>query len=208
METQPQQATPILEVAWARFAQLDAMSFKRSKAHRRMHQWIATLGVLATLFAILTQLYPENFPSVGEDVLKALLITAPILASILAAFVSKFFGTGDWLVTRAGAEEILKEIYAYRTILQKTKNRRAWLEKRLKEIQLSIFRGVNNELLLEPYIGALPPLPRFNPENPNSDPGFHDLTGGSISATDSKINWTGTPAKYTKNKWKESAWNG
>jgi hypothetical protein len=177
MENQPQQVTPILEVAWARFAQLDAASTKRAKSHLNMRRWIAALGVLATLFAILTELYPANFSPLGGVILKLLLIISPIAASILAAFVSKFFSTGDWLVTRAGAEEILKEIYAYRTILQKTSTRRAWLEKRLEEIQRSVYSGMNGELILEPYKGALPPAPRFSPKYPNSDPGFHDLTG-------------------------------
>ena len=177
METQPQQVTPILEVAWRRFAQLDAASLKRSKSHLRMRRWIAALGVLATLFAILTETYPATFPAVGGLTLKFLLILTPITASILAAFVGKFFSTGDWLVTRAGAEEILKEIYAYRTILQKEPTRRAWLEKRLEEIQRSVYSGMNGELILEPYKGVLPPSSRFNPSYPNTDPGFHDLTG-------------------------------
>jgi len=142
-----------------------------------MRRWIAALGVAATLLAIVTELYAEFLlPLVGLT-LKILLIATPILASILAAFVSKFFSSGDWLITRAGAEEILKEIYAYRTILQKTPARRAWLEKRLEEIQRSVFRGMNGELLLEPFKGALPPAPRFSPSYPNSDPGFHDLSG-------------------------------
>jgi hypothetical protein len=191
METQPQQVTPILEVAWARFAQLDAIASKRSKAHLRMRRWITALGVLATLFAILTELYPENFSPLGGLVLKILLISTPIAASVLAAFVSKFFSTGDWLVTRAGAEEILKEIYAYRTILQKTRNRRAWLEKRLEEIQRSVFRGVNGELLLEPFQGSLPPKPRFSSEYQNSDPGFHDLNGNEYFRyrLEDQLNW-------------------
>ena len=36
---------------------------------------------------------------------------------------------------------------------------------------------MNGELLLEPYKGVLPPTSRFNPTYPNTDPGFHDLTG-------------------------------
>lgn len=175
METQPQKVTPILEVAWTRFAQLDAASLKRSKAHLRMRRWITALGVLATLFAILSTLFPEN--SLGGLILKVLLITTPILASGLAAFVSKFFSTGDWLVARAGAEEILKEIYSYRTILQNETTRRNWLEKRLEEIQRSVYSGMNGELILEPFHGVLPPTSRFNPDYPNTDPGFHDLTG-------------------------------
>jgi hypothetical protein len=175
MEENTQQVTPILAVAWKHFAQLDAISLKRSKSHLRLRWWIAALGVLATLFAILTTLFPET--SGLGFIIKLLLIASPILASGIAAFVKGFFSTGDWLVTRAGAEEILKEIYAYRTILQKAPGRHAWLEKRLEEIQRSVYRGMNGELILEPYEGVLPPPPRFSPDYPNSDPGFNDLTG-------------------------------
>ena len=191
MENQPQQITPILEVAWTRFAQLDAASTKRARLHLKMRRWIAAFGVLATLFAILTELYPENFSAVGKFILKLLLIATPLLASGFAAFVSKFFSTGDWLVARAGAEEVLKEIYVYRTILQKTPTRRAWLEKRLGEIQRSVYTGMNGELILEPYKGTLPPAPRFNPNYPNSDPGFQDLTGNEYFnyRLEDQLNW-------------------
>jgi hypothetical protein len=183
MESQPQQqVTPILQVAWTRFAQLDASSNARSKAHMRLRRWIAALGVLATLFAILSTYfpYPANEGAPGYFVIlgvtiRFLLILAPIAGSIIAAFTNKFFSSGDWLITRAGAEEILKEILAYRTILKNEPDRRQWLEKRLAEIQRSVFRGMNGELTMEPYEGPLPPY--YNPEDPYSDPGFHDLTG-------------------------------
>ena len=177
METQPQQVAPILEVAWTRFAQLDAMSLERSKAHLRMRRWIAALGILTTLFAILSELFAGSFTPVAAWILKFMFILTPIVASILAAYVSQFFATGDWLVTRAGAEEVLKEIYAYRTILQSTPTRRAWLEKRLEEIQRSVFRGMNGEMVLKAYKGPLPPPPRFDPKYPDNDPGFNDLNG-------------------------------
>lgn len=177
METQTQKVSPILEVAWTRFAQLDALSLKRSKSHIRLRWWVATLGVLATLFAILTEIVPQGFSPVISFILKMFLIATPILASGMAAFVKWRYSSGDWLVARAGAEEILKEIYAYRTILQNEPTRRAWLEKRLEEIQRSVYSGMNGELILEPHKGALPPTSRFNPSYPNTDPGFHDLTG-------------------------------
>jgi len=177
METQPQQVTPILEVAWTRFAQLDAMSLERSKKHLRLRRWIAALGILTTLFAILSQLYAESLSPLTGWILKFLFIATPLAASGLAAFVTQFYSSGDWLVTRAGAEEILKEIYAYRTILQNTPTRRIWLEEKLGEIQRSVFRGMNGEMILKPYKGPLPPPPRFDPKYPDSDPGFNDLTG-------------------------------
>jgi hypothetical protein len=177
METQPQKVTPILEVAWSRFAQLSEAASKRNAAHLRLRRWIAALAVLATFFAILSEKLGESFSPLIKWIIYFLLIISPLLASALAAYVSKNFSTGDWLVARAGAEEILKEIYAYRTILQNTPTRRAWLEKRLAEIQRSVYRGMNGELVLEPYKGTLPPSSRYNPVDPNSDQGFHDITG-------------------------------
>ncbi len=175
MEENTQQAAPILITAWTRHAQLDEMSSKRSKAHLRLRRWIAAMGILATLFAILTQTYPDSFPKIGGLTLKFLLILAPILGSGLAAYTSKMYASGDWLTQRAGAEEIKKEIYMYRTILQKQPNRKAYLEKRLVEIQRQIFRSLGGELILKNYEGQLPP--HYNPEDPASDYGFNDLMG-------------------------------
>ncbi len=199
METTPQpqpQVTPILQVAWTRFAQLDASSNKRTKAHMRMRRWIAVLSVLATLFAILSTYfpYPPNDGTPGLFVIigvtiRFLLILTPIIGSMLAAFTNKFFSNGDWLITRAGAEEIRKEILLYRTILKDEPNRRQYLEKRLADIQRSVYRGMNGELTMEPYEGPLPP--DYNPEDPYSDPGFHDLTGDEYFRyrVESQLGW-------------------
>jgi predicted secreted Zn-dependent protease len=175
MDKQPQQPTPILEIAWTRFAQLDAISSRRSKKHLSMRRLIALLGVLATLFAILSQSLPMETAGIVGLIIRGLLIILPILASGIAAFTSTEYSNGDWLISRAGAEEILKEIYSYRTILQDSPDRRMWLEKRLVEIQRSVYRGMNGELTMEAYTGQLPP--HYNPENPNSDGGFNDITG-------------------------------
>ncbi|MEK6751542.1 MAG: SLATT domain-containing protein [Chloroflexota bacterium] len=188
METQPQQPTPILEIAWTRFAQMDAISSKRTKTHLRMRRLITALGVLATLFALLSQSFPYESGLAGV-IIRGLLILLPILASGFAAYASAFYSNGDWLVSRAGAEEILKEIYAYRTILQNSPTRRAWLEKRLVEIQRSVYRGMNGELTMETYEGQLPP--HYNPENPASDWGFNDITGDEYFRyrLEQQLNW-------------------
>src|SRR5215470_3869175 len=55
VETAAPKAAPILEVAWMRHAQLDQAAGNRTKAFYAIRRWIAWLGVLATLFAILTQ---------------------------------------------------------------------------------------------------------------------------------------------------------
>lgn len=175
MENQSQQVAPILITAWTKYAQFNEVSLKRSKAYLQMRRWIIVMGILATMFAILVETYPPSFPVLGSIILKVFLILSPITGSILASVTSKRFSNGDWLISRAGAEEIQKEIYMYRTILKSSNDRRAWLEKRLVEIQRQVFRGMGGEFILKPYEGQLPPY--YNPEDASSDYGFDDISG-------------------------------
>jgi len=179
MEYEAPKSTPILQIAWARFSELDANSLARNKAHLGKRRWIAAFGVLATLFAILSQMFPQGEGS-GIDViagwiLRVLLVLSPLIGSAMAAFTKTFYSNGDWLIMRAGAEEVLKEIYFFRTVLQKRKDRRAYLEKRLTEIQRQLYKAMGGELVLKPYNGSVPS--NYYPDDPTSDPGFEDLSG-------------------------------
>lgn len=174
METETQKTAPILEIAWTRFAQLDASSLRRTRAYNRLRIWITVLGVLATLFSILYASFFSNDPSLLGVIVHFIFIVIPIVASLLAAFGTRTFANGDWLITRAAAEEYLKEIYFFRTVLRGHKNRREYLEKRINEIQRQLFRGLGGELTFRPYQGPIPPY--YKPEWDN-DPGFKDLTG-------------------------------
>ncbi len=165
----------ILELAWRYYAQLDEGEQTRSQTQKRVYRWVILLGILATLFAILTEVYPENWPSFGNEIIKVLLAVVPITSSIVAAYSNKFFGKGDWLVMRAGAEEIKKEIYTYRTILKNDPNRRAWMEQRLADILRSVQRSMGGEFVMEPYQGSVPP--RYDPNDPDDDEGFANLNG-------------------------------
>ncbi len=175
METETSKPAPILNIAWTRVANLDAISKKRTRGHYRVRRWIGILGVLATLFAILTETFFNENPSLLGLVVKVLFIATPAAASAVAFWANKMFSNGDWLITRAGAEEIQKEIYFFRTILQKKASRRSYLEKRLEEIQRQIYRGMGGEFSFETYNGPIPP--NYYPDDPNSDPGFADLSG-------------------------------
>jgi bisphosphoglycerate-dependent phosphoglycerate mutase len=70
--------------------------------------------------------------------------------------------SGISVLARAAAEEYLKEMYLYRTILQKNKSRRSYLEKRINEIQRQLFRGLGGELAFKSYKGPIPP--HYNPD--------------------------------------------
>jgi hypothetical protein len=175
MEAEIPKTAPILDIAWMRIAQLDAIAVNRQGGHYQVRRWIAILGVAATILAIVTETFFRNNPSLLGVFVKGLFVATPVLASIVAAIATRKYSNGDWLITRAGAEEIQKEIYFYRTILQKKKSRRRYLEKRLAEIQRQMYRGLNGEFSFEGYEGSIPP--NYSPDDPNSDPGFADLTG-------------------------------
>ena len=175
MAVEQQPTVPILNIAWTRYAQLDALSNKHSKPHYKWRRWISILGVSAALFAVVTQAYSAYLPAVLSVALKVLLIATPITASVLAAFVNKFYNGRDWLVSRGGAEEIKKEIYMYRTFFKNKPDRREWLENRLANIQRQVHRGLSGELILNEAPKQIPP--NYNPDDPNSDPGFKDLSG-------------------------------
>jgi hypothetical protein len=175
METETPKPAPILEIAWGRHADLDLAADRRTKAFYDIRKLITWLGVLATLFAILTQQFFSDTTTLEGVIVKVLFVATPVLASIFAAFATKFYSNGAWLIYRAGSEEIKKEIYFYRTILPKDKSRREYLEKRLGEIQRQLFRNLGGEFAFEGYQGPLPS--NYREQDPNSDPGFHDLTG-------------------------------
>jgi len=175
METEAPKATPILNIAWTRYAHLDSAAKRRTGAYFQIRRWIIWLGVLATLLAIVTQIFFSDSESLLGVIVKGFFIATPVVASILAAFATKFYSNGSWLIYRSGAEEVLKEIYIYRTILHKNKTRRAHLEKRLAEIQRQLYRNLSGEFAFEPYNGPIPP--NYNSQDEGSDPGFNDLTG-------------------------------
>src|SRR5512138_4023891 len=79
METETPKAAPILNIAWTRYAQLNAVSSRRSRAHKRLRIWIAAMGILATLFAILTQAYFTDQTSLPGVIVKVLFVSAPVI---------------------------------------------------------------------------------------------------------------------------------
>lgn len=161
-----------LQNAWSRYAEFDASAQTASKRHLTLRRAVLILAVVATLFAILTQLYGSSETMLGQA-LKVGLILVPIISSVILAFANKMQQGERWLVFRTGAEEIKKEIYFYRTLLQQQDERDQWLTERVAAIQRQVFEGVGGELVLKPYTGAVPP--DYSPGNPDSDPGFSNL---------------------------------
>lgn len=183
MENETTERPPILDIAWKRFAIFDAAASRRTRGFYRIRSFILWTSVAATLFAILITVLPASpLPvfqlAVFKLVLKFLFIATPIVASFIAAFATRFYSNGSWLIMRAGAEEIKKEIFLYRTIGDKS-DRDQVLENKLANIQRQMYQSLNGEFSFEEYNGEIPPY--YNPNEPDEkkrgDPGFHDLTG-------------------------------
>ena len=152
METKNQKSTPILDLAWQRSANFSTHSGRRKNGFYSARRWIAVLGVVVTLIAILTQLnkgFLDNTQIPGlELAAQIVFIATPVLASTLAAFASKKYANGDWWITRAAAEEIKKEIFFYRTVWPKDK-RNKMLEESLERIQRQVYRALGGVFALE-----------------------------------------------------------
>lgn len=183
MESTNETSRPaILEKAWMHHAELDTNADRLSKRHLKLRKWVIVLGIVATFLAITTDIISSQCPQgINADacqgvraVLRILLILTPLVGSMIAAFTSRELGDGRWLSMRAGAEEIKKEIYIYRTVLSHYPHRNKWLSNRLAYIQRQIFKASGRRLDTEPYKGVLPLY--YSPDNPISDPGFNDLT--------------------------------
>jgi hypothetical protein len=183
MENETTERPPILDIAWKRFAIFDAAASRRTRGFYRIRSFILWTSVAATLFAILITVLPASPVPVFQLAvfklgLKFLFIATPIVASFIAAFATRFYSNGSWLIMRAGAEEIKKEIYLYRTTRDKS-DRDEVLENKLANIQRQMYQSLNGEFFFEEYKGEIPPY--YNPnepdENKRGDPGFHDLTG-------------------------------
>ena len=163
----------VLRSAWKRYTELDMNSKQLQNRFINARRWIAILGVIATLLALVTDQYSDQLAPPIANLLRYMLIAVPIIISVLSAFANKFIGSTDWLILRAAAEEVLKEIYLYRTVYQKNPNRDEYLTKRLTTILRRTYKGLGGKLIIEPYKGKLPR--DYDPKNPYSDPGFNDL---------------------------------
>jgi tetratricopeptide (TPR) repeat protein len=161
-----------LETAWQRYAEFDANALTAARRHLILRWWVIVLSVAATLLAILANLNEMAGTTLGLT-LKVGLILTPIVSSVILAFANKMQQGERWLVLRTGAEEIKKEIYLYRTLLQQQEGRDQWLNERVAAIQRQVFEGVGGDLVLKPYTGPIPP--DYSPEDVNNDPGFDDL---------------------------------
>jgi SLOG in TRPM, prokaryote/SMODS and SLOG-associating 2TM effector domain 1/Protein of unknown function (DUF4231) len=152
------QDQPVLKDAWQQFATYDHLATRLRAAFTRFQAWILTLGVIATLLALIHN-------QVGGQALHWVVVVLPILASILIALASRNATGQRWVMLRAAAEAVKSEIYRYRTLPSarggnaqgEAVPRQEALAVQLAAIDARLMQTQASSGSLTPYEGPLPP---------------------------------------------------
>jgi TRPM family ion channel/conflict system pore-forming effector with SLATT domain/uncharacterized protein DUF4231 len=107
----------VLMQAWEIFADYDLNANEQQGRFNRLQLGILTLGVLGTALAIIKQLYAPEKTAANQQLYWTLyytLVIVPILLTVLVTAASRFKQGNKWLLLRAGAESLKREIFRYR----------------------------------------------------------------------------------------------
>jgi len=159
--------TSTLELAWRTFAMYDAGANRQQAVFNRFQKWILSLGVIGTLLALAqTQLEITGIEAglVAANILYYLILLIPISVSLLVAASNRFNAGNKWILSRASAESIKKEIYRYRAraeIYSDLETRRLSRDIKLtRKIDITSSKLMQtdvNTAAMPPYTGPIPP---------------------------------------------------
>jgi hypothetical protein len=145
--------------AWQRFSTLDANAKRRQIVFRTTQVVILVLGLAAATCAVLDSRWPAPAPGTPRSVLAYVVLVIPIVVSVLVAGGNLFKPGSKWLLLRAAAEAVKREIFRYRT--RAAEYRRADRDQRLaqalEQITNRLAQTEVNTTALRPYTGRIPP---------------------------------------------------
>lgn len=173
-----EQRDPALVNAWERFSRYD---YNAGLAKRRFMSFRNGILVLS-VFAIALPIFYTSLGSIevawatqASGAIRILVILTPITLSILTGAAAEFKMGEKWVLLRASAETIKKEIYRFRAGSEEDYSgeiRRARLAENVKMISERLLKtSVNRAGLREYPSGQLPP-----PVIAKEDDGFERLT--------------------------------
>jgi protein-S-isoprenylcysteine O-methyltransferase Ste14 len=111
--------TSVLSHAWELFALYDENATRQRKYFERRQFGIVSVGIVATAVVVLQVLLRSykvlTTGSLTDQIVHNIIVLLPIIVSILIAAASRFTPGSKWVLLRANAEAIKREIYHYRT---------------------------------------------------------------------------------------------
>lgn len=179
----------VLAQAWGVFADYDLNANIQQKRFHNMQISILMVGIMGTALTLILEVFGPR-DATGKEIITAwdpwwalrkLLIIVPILLTVLVTAANRFKQGNKWLLLRAGAEAIKREIYCYRTRAMYYHPRSAEsppeqeLSKRVEFITKSTMQTEVNTSALVPYNKSLG-FPPYMYATQGKDDGFSFLT--------------------------------
>jgi SLOG in TRPM, prokaryote/SMODS and SLOG-associating 2TM effector domain 1/IPT/TIG domain/Protein of unknown function (DUF4231) len=151
----------VLLQAWETFADYDLNANLQQRRFNWIQLAILGFGVLATALAIVKQVYPweprepikaGEVHAIGYRIFQRILIVIPIALTILVTVANRFKQGSKWLLLRAGAESIKREIYRYRSrAMYYKENPEQQLSQKVEDITRRTMRTEVNSTALRRY---------------------------------------------------------
>jgi len=150
-----------LRSAWERFAVLDLNANLQQKMFRRLQASVLLLGLAGVIFAVLKSVLKPAVQK-GDGVERAFYYTVliiPIVVSVAIAAGNRFKPGNKWMLMRAAAESIKREIFRYRSRVSdyRRADREAVLALKVEDVTRRLARTEVNTAAFEPYLGTIPP---------------------------------------------------
>lgn len=173
--------SPVLTYAWELFALYDKNAATQRKYFERLQLGIVSSGVIVTAMVVLQVLLRSNkvlnSGTLPDQIVHGIIVLLPIIVSVLIAGVSRFAPGSKWILLRASAEAIKREIYFYRTQAGEYKkdsassshaqlssshqetntSPREKFTERIADISRQLMLTELNSSALRPYTGPIPP---------------------------------------------------
>lgn len=162
---------PTLLDAWQVFADFDLNAIHSQARFRQLRRVILSLGVVATVMAILYENYfaaiSFNIPLVNQpfsNLFRVIVVLLPITVSMLLTWANKFERGLNYVLLRGAAETIKREIFEFRAKYGEYNDasnaiepREIKLWQRVQTISERLMKTEVNKDGLETYKGKLPP---------------------------------------------------
>lgn len=181
----------VLMQAWETFALYDKNANEQQKKFGRLQMIILVLGVIGTALVIIQQIWGPKDTSAPTNLMSATdlwklrgtnssylywwllhnsLILMPILLTVLVTAAARFKQGNKWLLLRAGAESIKREIFRYRTRSMYYKDLpEQQLAMKIEDITRRTMRTEVNTSSLKPYDVSKGLPPKMDASNQQDD---------------------------------------
>ena len=151
----------VLRLAWQRFGALDRAAIRQQKDFGSVQGWILVLGAIVVAMSVLHSVGQARHWDGLVAQLRYALIVVPICVSALIVIGNRFSPGKRWVLLRAAAEALKREIYRYRVRPQRAPAdgaREKRLQQAMEDITRRLARTEVNSMGMPRYTDAIPPV--------------------------------------------------